>query len=311
MATAIIGAVFVDIKGFAFDHYVPTGRNIGSVRTVHGGVCRNVCEIFANQGCTPAFVSMVDDTALGRDVYEHLDALGVDLRYTRYAENGMGLWLAILDEHGELVGSISRQPDFSRLEALIDERGDEIIRESDSVVLEIDMNERIAGRVLELAKRHGKPVYAIVGNMGVILRHPEYLRSVRCFICNEIEAGRLFDADLSQHTPTQMLAALAVGATRCGIDRMVVTMGAQGAVYFDRENALAGFCPAIPSEMVDSTGAGDAFFAGTVMALTRGIALDGAVRIGTHLASETIQSAQSACGRIDGLFDAPGATASA
>ena len=39
--------------------------------------------------------------------------------------------------------------------------------------------------VAALAKKHGKPVYSIVGNMGVILRHPEYLHDVACFICNE------------------------------------------------------------------------------------------------------------------------------
>ena len=51
-----------------------------------------------------------------------------------------------------------------------------------SIVLEIDMNERIARTVLDLAARLGKSVYVIVGNMGVILRHPEFLRGVRCFI---------------------------------------------------------------------------------------------------------------------------------
>ena len=39
---AVIGTVFVDIKGFADAHYDPAGRNVGKIKLVHGGVGRNV-----------------------------------------------------------------------------------------------------------------------------------------------------------------------------------------------------------------------------------------------------------------------------
>ena len=47
---AVFGSVFVDIKGFPFGKYLPTGRNVGDVKIVHGGVCRNVAEDLANVG---------------------------------------------------------------------------------------------------------------------------------------------------------------------------------------------------------------------------------------------------------------------
>ena len=40
----VIGNVFVDIKGFPFNNYIPAGRNAGNVEFVHGGVGRNVAE---------------------------------------------------------------------------------------------------------------------------------------------------------------------------------------------------------------------------------------------------------------------------
>ena len=49
-----------------------------------------------------------------------------------------------------------------------------------------------------LAKQHGKPVYSIVGNMGVILQHPEFLHDVACFICNEMEGVRYLFADFKK-----------------------------------------------------------------------------------------------------------------
>ena len=39
-------------------------------------------------------------------------------------------------------------------------------------------------------------VLAIVGNMSVILAHPEFLRRTDCFICNEVECGKIFKTDV-------------------------------------------------------------------------------------------------------------------
>ena len=36
--TVVIGVTFVDIKGFPYARYDPAGRNLGSVKVVHGGV---------------------------------------------------------------------------------------------------------------------------------------------------------------------------------------------------------------------------------------------------------------------------------
>ena len=38
MGIVVIGAVFVDIKGFPEDIYVPEGRNAGRIEYIHGGV---------------------------------------------------------------------------------------------------------------------------------------------------------------------------------------------------------------------------------------------------------------------------------
>ena len=48
MGIVVIGAVFVDIKGYPLSTYIPGGRNAGRVEQVHGGVSRNVAEDIAN-----------------------------------------------------------------------------------------------------------------------------------------------------------------------------------------------------------------------------------------------------------------------
>ncbi|MBQ8954724.1 MAG: sugar kinase [Clostridia bacterium] len=302
--TAIIGTVFVDIKGYPDDVYHPTGRNVGTVKLIPGGVSRNVAENFGSLGMPAQFVSSIDRSAVGQDVRRQLAEAGIDTRFITEGENAMGLWLAVFDENGDLAGSISHQPDFTALEALIRAQGDAIVSGCDNIILEIDMNEAIAQRVLELARQYSKKVYVIVGNMGIILKRPDFLRRVDCFICNEIEAGRLFGRNLDAFDPAAMLRFLPDAVDAAGIPSMIVTMGARGAVYYDSRTREIGACPALPCRLIDSTGAGDAFLSGAVMALTRGLSLPLAVRAGTKLASVVIQRVENAAPPMPDFFRA-------
>ena len=291
----VIGAIFVDVKGFSFGTYQPEGTNVGDVQVMPGGVCRNVAEDLARMGLEAQFVSMVDDSALGLDVRDSLSALGIDMTHVVPAPKGMGMWLAILDENGDLRGSISRQPDFSALEQYIDRAGEAMVADCDGIVLGYDTNAAITSRVIDLADRYDKPVYGLVGNMGVLLRHTEYLRKSACFICNEIEAERLFNRPLSTLSPEAVLPLLVQESRNFGVPAMVLTMGAQGSVYVDHRTGEFGRCPALAVDMVDSTGAGDAFFSGTVAALMKKRPLSQAVRVGTELAARTLRSSGSSC----------------
>ena len=291
-----------DIKGFPFGEYHPKERNVGDVKITHGGVCRNVAENLANVGSPVTLVTMFEPSAIGEDVRRRLGARGVDMRYAVTAEAGMGMWLVVLNNSGDVAGSISRQPDFSAMENLVEERGDEIVKNCGAVVLEIDMRASIAEKVFALAERYEKDVYVLVGNMSVILQRPEFLSKVRLFILNEKEAGRLFGCELNPERPEAVLEVVRREAAARKIRKIIVTLGAQGSVYFDAETGESGCVPSEPAHMVDSTGAGDAFFSGAVAAQVRGKSLGEAARLGTHLAALTIQSEESNCPRIENFI---------
>ncbi len=292
--TLVVGFVFVDIKGFAEKGYNPVGRNLGEVRFIHGGVSRNVAENIAVCGMPVAFASLTEDSALGNDVLRRLNAVGADTRYTEtVAHAGIGTWMVILDEHGDVAGQISCPPDTAALEALVRRRGEEMVRDCDNIILEIDTSAVIDEIILHWAKQYQKPVYTVVGNLSVIKSRPEFVAALDCFVCNEIEASELFDTDLTAATPDRMLEVLCDRTKTLGCRAMVVTMGERGAVYYETDKGFGGMVPAIPTKLVDSTGAGDAFLSGMVMGLSRGMPLSRAVSVGTLLASKTIETTES------------------
>lgn len=208
MGIVVIGASFMDIKGFPHDVYLPDGRNSGRVEYVHGGVARNVAEDIANIELRPTFVSIVDDTPLGADVKRKLQNHKVNTDYILSVPDGMGTWLAVFDSNGDVAGSISKRPNILPLVDLLERRGDEIFSTADSVVLEVDLDKRLVKKVLELAERHDVKLFALVSNMSIATQRRDLLQRFDCFICNQQEAGLFFADDYSENSPEELLEIL-------------------------------------------------------------------------------------------------------
>ncbi|HXE22864.1 MAG TPA: ribokinase [Rhodoferax sp.] len=99
-------------------------------------------------------------------------------------------------------------------------------------------------------------------------------------VVNEIEARLL--SGLAADTPTQAAAAARALRER-GVARVVVTLGADGAVAAD----ALGCChhPALAVKAVDTTAAGDTFLGALAVTLANGQGFDAAVRHGIRAAA--------------------------
>ncbi len=297
MGIVVLGAVFVDIKGYPSDVYIPGGRNAGRVEQMHGGVSRNIVEDIANVELQPTFLGLVDDTGAGADVIKKLRAHKVNTDYMRVTKDGMGTWLAIFDNGGDVVAAISRRPDLLPLLDILDEQGDEIFSQAHSIALEIDTDKEIVKKVFALAEKYHKPVFAVVSNMSIAVERRDFFRRTHCFVCNLQEAGILFSENYEGKRPEAMARILAERVRGAEIPRMVVTMGAQGAVYATSEGEM-GICEAKKVDVKDTTGAGDAFFAGVTIGLTYGKSMAEACEIGSRLAASVICTAENVCPRF-------------
>lgn len=297
MGIVVIGAAFVDIKGFPQDIYIPDGRNVGRIEYIHGGVSRNVVEDIANVELRPTYVGIVDDTPLGQDVLKKLQNHKVNTDYVLVLPDGMGTWLAVFDNNGDVAGSISKRPNMMPLVDLLREKGDEIFEKAHSAVIEVDLDKEIVKEIISLAQKHQVKLFGLVSNMSIAAERRDFLQKFDCFICNQLEAGLLFLEDYRDNTPQELQKILLENIQRAKIPSMVVTMGAKGAVFASCTGEQ-GFCPAKNVQAKDTTGAGDAFCAGVSMGLTYGKTLSQSVEIGTKLAAAVITSSENVCPRF-------------
>lgn len=297
MSIVVVGTSFMDIKGFPYEKYFPTGRNAGHVEFVHGGVARNVAEDIANVELRPTFVSLVDDDAQGEAIISKLQKHKVNTDYILRVPDGLGIWLAVFDNNGDVAGSISKRPDPRPLVDLLAEKGDEIFADCDGIVIEIDMEKDVVKSVLDYAEKYNKKIYALVSNMNIAMQRRDFLQRTDCFICNELEASLLFADDFKTLEVEELEPKLHDCITKANIKSMIVTLGPRSAVFAEADGST-GHVPAEKVDVVDTTGAGDCFCAGVSIGLSYGKTLAESVAIGTRLAASVITISESVCARF-------------
>ena len=305
MNITVIGTVFVDIKGYPFSDFIPDGRNPGFMKYVHGGVARNAAEDLARIGLSTRLVALTDHSPLAADVRARLTDSGVDTRFVQASDNGMGTWMAVFNDQGDVAASISIRPELSPLTPLLETHHQEIFEATDGILLEIDLDEETVEKVFYYAAKYGKKVYAAVSVMRIALERRRFFPRTECFICNLQEAGMLTGEDLSDLPVRILKQRIAEAALEEGFSRLIVTLREQGAVFADCTSGTSvvyGHCPAWPVTLVDSTGAGDAFCAGASAALISGKDPAEACRAGNALAAKVITSTENVCPKGTQIF---------
>lgn len=137
-------------------------------------------------------------------------------------------------------------------------------------------------RVLATAREHGVLVTMDLlrpGDRSVLRRLRPLLAAVDCFLPNEDQLLAITGlADVDQ-------AIAAVLATGVGV--IVVTRGAAGSRVVGADVDLS--LPALPAPVLDTTGCGDAYTAGLIIGLCRGIGLHRAAWLGAAAAALVAQ----------------------
>lgn len=299
---AVVGTCFTDIKGYPVGAYDPVGRNIGKIEYYSGGVARNVALDCSNMGNVVKYISIADAGPSGDDMLGELHRAGVDVSAVlRTERGGSGVWLAVFNENGDVAGSVSQPPDLAVMEEHIRSLGNGLLTGCKALLLEIDLNDSIAEYCITQAEKAGIPVYAIVSNLSVAGKRKDLLARCQCFICNVAEAVSLLETAPAD-TAESMAGWVADMAVRLRLERLVVTMGADGAAWYDGRTERSGYVAAMSTQVVDTTGAGDAFFSACVCCLLEGRPLEEACRAGAVLASRVISSEQNACRPCPGFI---------
>ncbi|WP_448593891.1 carbohydrate kinase family protein [Thermoflexus hugenholtzii] len=285
----VIGAAGLDLKGYAAGTLRLGATNPGQVRRSVGGVARNIAENLARLGHPVFLISAVADDEAGRWVLERTRSAGVNVEHVAVIPQGRtGTYLAVLDEQGNLVVAVD---DMSILEAITPrylQTRRALFEQAAMVVLDANLSPAALRMAVRLARRFGVLVAADPTSPTLAMRLRSILPELHLVTPNTAEAEALTGLPVS-NVDEALFAARYL--TALGVRVAIITMAELGLVYAAGD--LSGHIPALRTEIVDFTGAGDALTAAVIFALLHGIPIEEAVRLGVAAAALTLRSRET------------------
>ncbi len=281
---AVFGSFVVDLMARAPHLPVPG-------ETVRGSLfCQGAGGKGFNQGVAAhkagGDVAMI--TKLGRDslaqvALQVMDEIGLSKEHLFYHEEiPTGTALIFVDEHSSQNEIIIVPGACSTITEADIASVEQTIKNSDYLLLQLEVNQEANERVAELAKKHG--VRVIINTAPYQPMNDEFLKGAFLVTPNEVEAEELTGIAVKDLESADRAAKVFLEK---GVENVLITLGGRGVYIHTAEGSE--ILPAYRVAAVDTTGAGDAFNGGLLTALSEGKSLRDACRFANALAALSVQ----------------------
>lgn len=284
----VIGSAGLDVVVRADKDLQSGTSNPGKFRVSPGGVARNVAENLARLGEQVLLLTAVGEDAQARQILSHIERCGVDTSPVIHVpDQATGSYLAILDRQGNLHLAMDEMGIISRIrpDDLLAQR--ELFDSAAAIFVDANLREDTLQAALTLAGNAGVPVIADPTSVNLAPVFCDHLDKLWMITPNEGEAEVLCPHPVPHADRDQAIDA-ARHLLSEGVEIAIVTMAEFGVGYASMDGS--GHVPALKTEVVDPTGAGDAFTAAVIFALHNDIPLDEAVLLGVSAASLTLRT---------------------
>ncbi|WRP07144.1 carbohydrate kinase [Rossellomorea aquimaris] len=281
-----IGGANIDRKLQLDGRLIAETSNPAKTEQSSGGVARNIAENLGRLGKQANLITVVGEDTEGSFLLSQTKSFADVSASQRLLNESTGAYSAILDEEGEMLFALADMNIYESVDiGFVDKRWG-LISSSEMVLLDTNFPEDVLKYIIRRCQTEGVPLTIIPVSEPKVLKLPTSLEGVSWFICNKGEAETYLGMPIETEGD-YFKAAKAI--TQRGAERVVITRGDQGLIYYTTyKEARAVLPPKV--EVADVTGAGDALVAGILFGYLKGSDTDGACRIGVICSSITLQS---------------------
>lgn len=236
-----------------------------------GGKGSNQAVATARLGAQSSLVGIIGTDKLAEIATDLYAAEGVNTAYLKQtSEKSTGVGFIVLNAEGNNFIILDMAANNLMDAAYVDLAEEQIAR-SDTVMAVLEIPLEAAARAMELGKKHG--VRTILNPAPAAPLPDTIFHNIDILTPNESELRIILGLRPDDPTPTDELAARLKAR---GVKTLIVTQGSKGALVYSDDSVTS--VPPLPVEIVDTTGAGDAFNAGLAVALAEGRPLLDAVQ---------------------------------
>lgn len=283
----VIGAAGKDIVGKLKSDFQMHTSTPAKIRTSFGGVARNVAENLARLGQPVVLLTVVGDDDRGDRLISQARQAGVNVDHVlKTSEHPTGTYVGIISANGQFQCAMDDMRAINCLTVDYIQKHAHLFKEACMLFIDVNIPKDVLRLVIKLARRANLPICADPTSMALAPRLKPYLKHLLLMTPNTNEAEILCE-EMEKVTNRREALKAAKYLVGTGVKIVVITLGEQGLCYATSETS--GFIPAIKTEIMDPTGAGDALTATIIFGLINDIPIDDAVRLGVSAASLTLR----------------------
>ena len=287
-SVVVVGGANMDVKARSTRTAVPATSNPGTGSMAAGGVGRNIAENLARLGTRTHLVAAIGNDGLGDQVLAATSAAGVHVEHVRRSARATGTYTAVLDADGELVVAVSDMAATDELTPGHVDAARDLVAGASLLVLDGNLATPTLAFALDLAATVGARVLlepVSVPKAAALAHVVEPGRPLFAITPNRDELAAL--TGLPVRTARQVEMAARALHER-GVELVWVRLGRRGSLLSSAEGLVP--LDAVPAEVTDVTGAGDAMLAAFCHALLGGADPAAAAAYGHAAAALTIAS---------------------
>lgn len=208
-----------------------------------GGKGANQAIAASKLGADTIFIGALGQDDAGDKLINNFKSYGVDVEHVIRTNSNSGVAICTIAEntnHIIVVKGANELLNKSHIDNCLD-----ALKNCDLVILQNEINLDVTKYVAKLAKEMGK---VVVLNPAPSFQLDQDLIDYSTFIIpNEVEVMEIFGNKFNSFEDT----------IRFFPNKLIVTYGSKGAYFYNGKEII--HCPAIKSQVVDTTGAGDCF----------------------------------------------------
>lgn len=276
----VVGSLNMDIV--IETPHMPTGGETVSGRNVTlvpGGKGANQAYAVGKLGGNVTMIGAVGQDAAGDALLENLKKVNVNVSGIRRMEQGVtGQAYITVDDQGENSIILIAGTNGLVTKELIDDNID-ILRESDIVIMQLEIPLDVVEYTKELAIKEGKTI--IVDPAPAVTDIPNHFwKGIDYIKPNETELAIL--TGLKMETRDDIVQGARMMIEK-GVKNVIVTLGGDGCLFVTKETEE--FFPSHKVKAIDTTAAGDSFTAAFALSLSQGKEYKEAVELGQKVSS--------------------------
>jgi pseudouridine kinase len=252
----VIGGAVVDLFAYPHQNIQMNDSNPGYFTTSLGGVGRNIAENLARLNVDTTLITVLGKDAQGTMIENH--SKSVNLKISAILAETTPTYISIMDEHKDTVVAIAAMDQILLLTKEEIEKRSALLNQADIILVDTNLSEDALNYIFHHYK---KPIYvdAISGPKAIKVK--PFLPFIKGLKMNTIEASLISGIAYKNQHDIEKLGTYFI---KQGVQEVYITLGSEGSFYMNKD--ISFYKEAIKVDIQNTTGAGDAFFAGVIYA---------------------------------------------